>query len=159
MRQVFCDGGGDEFVQNDEKEHGKDHLRVHHPVGNRLGLFGGLAVDGLFGKGGVGGEAKGPDAESHSLAEGAQAAKDGVFKERVLFAHAGDGFFFHDDFAIGFAYGDAIAVRRAHHYALHDGLTADEGFLTAFEHGEHLDMGEKTKSCSDGQEKASKNPL
>jgi hypothetical protein len=41
-------------------------------------------------------------------------------------------------------------VRGAHHDALDDRLPADEGFLTAFEDGQHLNMREKTNEGAQG---------
>ena len=53
---------------------------------------------------------------------------------------------------VGLAYGDAIAVRRAHHDAFHHGLAADQGrFLAAFEDGQQLDMREKTQETAQVQ--------
>ena len=45
----------------------------------------------------------------------------------------------------GFAHRHAVAVGRPHHDAFHHGLSADEGFLAAFQDRHHLDMGKKTE--------------
>ena len=49
------------------------------------------------------------------------------------------------DLAGGFADGDAPGMRRAHHYAFHYGLTADEGLLSAFKGGKQLQSSKKTQ--------------
>jgi hypothetical protein len=49
------------------------------------------------------------------------------------------------DLTAGLADGDAPRVWGAHHYALHHGLTADEGFLSAFKSGKQLQSSKKTQ--------------
>ena len=53
---------------------------------------------------------------------------------------------------LGLAHRHTIAVRGAHHDAFHDGLPADQGFLAAFEDGQHLNMGKKTKKSAKGHD-------
>src|SRR5262249_20034195 len=48
------------------------------------------------------------------------------------------------DFAGRLPHRDAPSMRRAHHYALENGLAADEGLLTAFESGKQLQGSQKT---------------
>ena len=86
---------------------------------------------------------------SHVVAEDAEAAEDGEFKDGVLFGGSGDGHFFRDDFAGGFADGNAVGVRSTHHDALHNGLAADEGFLARLQDGEHLDVGKEAEELND----------
>ena len=47
--------------------------------------------------------------------------------------------------AAGFADGDAIAVRGAHHDAFEDGLAADQRFFDAGERGQQLKVREQTE--------------
>jgi hypothetical protein len=49
------------------------------------------------------------------------------------------------DFAAGLADCDAPGMRRAHHYAFHYGLTADESFLSAFKGRKQLQCSKKTQ--------------
>jgi hypothetical protein len=42
-------------------------------------------------------------------------------------------------------------VRSAHHHPFHHGLAADEGFLAAFQYGQHLNVREQAEKCSEGQ--------
>jgi len=70
-----------------------------------------------------------------------QSAKNRVFENGILFRDPGNGLLFGDQLAIRLTYGDTIAVRRAHHDALEDGLPAyQRSLLTAFEDGHQLRM-------------------
>ena len=70
-------------------------------------------------------------------------------ENRILVGDFLKGAFLGDDLAIRFAHRDTVTMGRAHHHALHDRLTADEGgFLAALKHGHELDVCEKTPENS-----------
>jgi hypothetical protein len=68
--------------------------------------------------------------------------KTGYLKILCCLGDARQGHFLGDDFAVRLAHRHAVAVRGAHHDALHHGLPADEGFLAAFEDGHQLNLRE-----------------
>ncbi len=93
----------------------------------------------------VGGEAEGAVAQCHGISQGHDAADNGPGHPLVLFRGALQSFTHSDYFARWFAAGDGPGVRGAHHYALEDGLSADQGFFAALECRQKLYGGQETK--------------
>ena len=78
--------------------------------------------------------------------------KIGILENRVLLRDRGKRRFFGDDLAVGLADRDAVAVRRPHHHAFHDGLAADKGgLLTAFQDRHQLRVGGQAEKAFYGQ--------
>ena len=64
--------------------------------------------------------------------------KTGYWKIGYFSDTRGRGASSRDHFAVGFPHGDTIAVRRPHHDAFDDGLTAHERLFAAFQNWQQL---------------------
>ncbi len=89
-------------------------------------------------------------AQRHGLADAAETSEDWVLEDGIPVGDLRNRVFVGNDLALRIAHRDAATVRRQHHHAFHHGLSADEGFLTAFEDGQHLQMVGKAQKTSEG---------
>ena len=137
-----------ELVEEEEEQERDDQICGHHPGGYARGL---AVRTFLQSRAALAENLQGAHAQRHRLAERAQTAHHRVFEHRVFLGHARERQLFGDDAAGGFANRDAVAVRRAHHDAFHDGLAADKRFLAAFENGQKLGVHRKAQKTSNGQ--------
>src|SRR5687768_4901327 len=136
-----------ELIEKNKEGKGEQQVQTHDPGRNLLGLLLALAVV----ESGIGRKPEGFHAQPHRLSESAHAAQNRELENRVLLGNARERALFDGHFAIRLADRNAVAMRRPHHDALHDGLAADECLLAAFEHRQHLDVRGKAQKTSNGQ--------
>ena len=142
-----------EFVEQDEEQEGEHEAERQHVGADLARLF---TVPRIFS-----GYSSGPSAALNenlvAFAPSAMVwpmrprpAEDGILEDRILVGDLRHRVLVSDDLALRIAHGDAVTVRRQHHHAFHHGLAADEGFLTAFQNGQHLQMGCQAQEASQG---------
>ena len=126
-----------ELVKEEEHRQAEDEVRDHCAVPN---LFGGPLFRGnrRIVKRGGSRKIKRLEPELHGLEQGSDAAENGQFEDLVLLGKTRQRHLLGDDFARWLAHRNAIAVRRAHHDAFHDGLASDERLFAALEDGHQL---------------------